>query len=212
VFSFRRGSALVPSNSHRIIFVRHGETAYNAEKRLEGQRDVPLNDRGREQATAVGRALSAALADELARLDAAGDFYASSLLRARQTMELARAAMGLAPKRYQVSPELMEMSFGEWDGLTLAEVAARDPAAARAREADKWRFVPPGGESYAMLVERVRPWLAARPADCFIVAHGGVARAFLVILAGFDAAQAENAEIWQDRALIFADGGYSWLG
>ena len=200
------------SDSRRIIFVRHGETADNAEKRLEGQRDVPLNDRGREQATAVGRALGAALADELARLDAAGAFYASSLLRARQTMELARAAMGLAPKRYQVSPELMEMSFGEWDGLTLAEVAARDPAAARAREADKWRFVPPGGESYAMLVERVRPWLAARPADCFIVAHGGVARAFLVMLAGFDGAQAENAEIWQDRALIFADGGYSWLG
>ena len=200
------------SDSRRIIFVRHGETAYNAENRLEGQRDVPLNDRGREQATAVGRALSAALADELARLDAAGDFYASSLLRARQTMELARAAMGLAPKRYQVSPELMEMSFGEWDGLTLAEVAARDPAAARAREADKWRFVPPGGESYAMLAERLEPWLAAQQADRFVASHGGVARALMTLIAGLDPAAAENAEIWQDRALLFEGGGMKWVG
>ena len=99
---------------------------------------------------------------ELARLDALGAFYASPLIRARQTMELARAAMGLAPERYQLSSTLMELTFGDWEGLTWPEVEARDSAGARAREADKWNFAPPRGESYAMLVERVRPWLAAR--------------------------------------------------
>jgi probable phosphoglycerate mutase len=202
----------VALNSYRIVFVRHGETNYNAENRLQGQRDIPLNGKGREQAKAVGRTLGRALADEMARLDAAGEFYASPLTRTRETMELARAAMGLAPQRYQLSPILMELSFGEWEGLTWAETAAHDPAGARAREKDKWRFVPPGGESYGMLVERVRPWLEARAADCLIVSHGGVARAFCHILAGLDPAKAEHAAIWQGRALIFEHGGYSWLG
>ena len=199
-------------NSYRIVFVRHGETDYNAENRLQGQRDVPLNGKGREQAKAVGRTLGRALADEMARLDAAGEFYASPLARTRETMELARAAMRLAPQRYQLSPILMELSFGEWEGLTWSETAAQDPAGARAREKDKWRFVPPGGESYAMLVERVKPWLEARAADCLIVSHGGVARAFCHILTGLDPAKAEHAAIWQGRALIFERGGCSWLG
>ncbi len=197
---------------HRIIFVRHGETSYNAECRLQGQRDIPLNGRGREQASAVGRALREELASELARLDAVGAFYASPLIRTRQTMELARAAMGLAPERYHLSPTLMELTFGDWEGLTWPDVEARDAAGARAREADKWNFAPPRGESYAMLVERVRPWLAARNGDCFVASHGGVARAFMVILAGVSSAAAENANIWQGRALIFDKGAYGWVG
>jgi len=197
---------------HRIIFVRHGETPYNAENRLQGQRDVPLNGKGREQASAVGRALAAELADELARLDAAGAFYASPLVRARQTMELARAAMGLAPQRYRLSPTLMELTFGDWEGLTWPEVWARHPAGASAREADKWNFAPPRGESYAMLVERVGPWLAARDGDCFVASHGGVARALMFILAGASNAEAANADIWQGRALVFDKGGYRWVG
>ncbi len=197
---------------HRIIFVRHGETSYNAESRLQGQRDIPLNGRGREQASAIGRALRDELAGELARLDAAGAFYASPLIRTRQTMELARAAMGFAPARYHLSPTLMELTFGDWEGLTWPDVEARDSAGARAREADKWHFAPPRGESYAMLVERLRPWLAGREGDCFIASHGGVARAFMVILAGVSSAAAENANIWQGRALIFDKGGYGWIG
>jgi probable phosphoglycerate mutase len=197
---------------YRIIFVRHGETIYNAENRLQGQRDIPLNRKGREQASAVGRALHDRFADELARLDALGAFYCSPLVRARETMELARAAMGLDPERYQLAPTLKELTFGDWEGLTWREVEARDAQGAKAREADKWGFAPPRGESYAMLVERVRPWLAARTGDCFVASHGGVARAFMVILAGLSAAEAENADVWQGRALIFDKGGYEWVG
>ena len=83
---------------HRIIFIRHGQTSYNAENRLQGQRDVPLDGRGREQASAVGRYLRDHLGEEMARLDAAGAFWASPLTRTRQTMELARVAMGLPPQ------------------------------------------------------------------------------------------------------------------
>jgi probable phosphoglycerate mutase len=197
---------------HRIIFVRHGETSYNAENRLQGQRDIPLDRKGREQASAVGRALRDRFADELARLDALGAFYASPLVRARQTIELARAAMGFKPERYRLSSTLKELTFGDWEGLTWPEVEARDPAGGKAREADKWNFAPPRGESYAMLVERLRPWLAAREADCFVASHGGVARAMMFILAGVGAEEAASANIWQGRALIFDRGGYGWVG
>ena len=197
---------------YRILFVRHGETDYNATGRLQGQRDIPLNRRGRVQASAIGRALRMAMPEAIAALEAADAFIASPLIRTRQTMELARAALGLPPKRYALDPALKELTFGEWEGLTWPQVERRDPAAARAREADKWNFAPPDGESYATLAERLQPWLDSRAADCFVVSHGGVARALMTLIAGVSPSAAENADIWQGRAILFDKGGLSWIG
>ena len=197
---------------YRIIFLRHGQTSYNAENRLQGQRDIGLNGKGREQAGAVGRFLQGHLGAELLRIEAAGAFWASPLGRTRQTMELARAAMGLPPESYRVDARLEELSFGDWEGLNWDEVEAKYPEGVKARQADKWDFAPPRGESYAGLVERVKPWLAERDSDTFIVAHGGVARALLAILADIAPPLAAEAEIWQGRALIFDKGGFSWIG
>ncbi len=196
----------------RLIAVRHGETSYNAENRLQGQRDIPLNARGRDQASAIGRTLGARLGAEIDRLEAAGGFVASPLRRARETMELLRAAMGLPPERYRLDPALVELTFGAWEGLTWAEVKARDPKGLKARRADKWDFAPPGGESYAMLTERLRPWLASLSADAFVVSHGGVARALMTQLAGVPANVAAEAPIVQGRAIVFENGGYGWIG
>ena len=196
----------------RLIFVRHGETSYNAENRLQGQRDIPLDPHGRDQASVIGKTLRASLGEEIDRLEAAGAFFASPLSRARETMELARAAMGLPPKRYRLDPVLKEISFGEWEGLTWAEVKARDPNGLKARRADKWRFAPPGGESYAMLAERLKPWLASLTGDAFIVAHGGVARAFMTLIAGVAPEVAAEAPIAQGRAIVFDKGRYWWIG
>jgi broad specificity phosphatase PhoE len=198
--------------AHRILFVRHGETAYNFEGRLQGQRDIPLNGKGREQASAVGRALRDLAGPELDRLEAAEAFVASPLSRTRETMQLARAAMGLPPERYHQSAKLKELTFGDWEGLTWPEVETRDPAGAKAREADKWNFVPPNGESYAMLVERLRPWLAAQTRDTFVASHGGVARALMTLIAGLDPETAAGVDIWQGRAILFERGGYRWVG
>ena len=111
--------------SYRILFVRHGETAWNTENRLQGQHDIPLNPRGREQASAVGRMLRASIPHELEKLDRAGAFVASPLSRARETMERLRAAMAFAPEIYRLDPVLMELTFGDWEGHTWSEVAAR---------------------------------------------------------------------------------------
>lgn len=193
--------------AHRILFARHGETAWNVEGRLQGQHDIPLNPLGRAQANALGRTLRARLGAEIDRLDRAGAFIASPLSRARETMELMRAAMGLAPDRYSVNPTLMELSFGAWEGRTWAEAADGYPKAVKARFADKWNSAPPGGESYAMLAERVRPWVLSLTGDVFVVSHGGVARA-LMAMAGVPGAAAADAPIYQGRALIFDSGGW----
>jgi broad specificity phosphatase PhoE len=89
---------------HRLIFVRHGETSYNAEKRLQGQLDIPLNARGREQARSIGGTLRRLVGREIDRLEEAQAFFASPLERARETMEIARDAMGLTPERYRLDP------------------------------------------------------------------------------------------------------------
>jgi broad specificity phosphatase PhoE len=209
---FVRESRRLGIYPYKILFIRHGETDHNAQGRLQGQRDVPLNGRGREQASAVGRALLKLRPAEISRLDAAGAFVASPLMRARTTMERARTAMQLKPDEFGLDARLKEIGFGQWEGLTWPEVQARDPEAHKARHADKWNFVPPGGESYAMLSVRLRDWLSEQTGDSFIAAHGGVARALAVLLAGVDPQRAVDIDIWQGRAIAFEDGGYQWVG
>jgi len=196
---------------HRLIFLRHGETAYNAENRLQGQRDIPLNARGREQARAVGRTLGARIKSEIERLEAAGAFIASPLERARETMEIVRDAMGLPPSSYRQDAALKELTFGAWEGLTWPEIEARDGKAVRARRKDKWSFTPPDGESYATLAARVRPWLDGLAGDAFVVSHGGVARALMTLIAGVKPVKAADAPIAQGRALRFENGGCRWI-
>ena len=109
---------------YRILFVRHGETAFNAEGRLQGQRDIPLNGKGREQAQRGRRSPARARGGEIARLEAADGFRRfAARAGARRRWSIARAAMGLPPGRYRLDPALMELSFGDWEGLTWAEVA-----------------------------------------------------------------------------------------
>ena len=197
---------------HRLIFVRHGETAYNAENRLQGQLDTPLNARGREQARAIGGTLRSLLGPEIDRLDEAQAFFASPLERARETMDIARDAMGLKPGRYHLDPVLKELSFGVWEGLTWPEIEVRDAKGLRARRKDRWAFAPEGGESYAMLAVRLRPWLDSLSEHAFVISHGGVARVLMALIAGVPPAKAVEAPIIQGRAILFENGSCRWIG
>lgn len=189
---------------HRLIFLRHGETDWNVEGRLQGQRDIPLNAKGVDQAQSAGRAARKLIAPKT-------PFVASPLTRTRRTMELARSAMGLPPFDYQTDDRLKEISFGAWEGLTWREVKARDPGPAQARARDKWGHPPPGGESYAMLADRLAPWLSGLTGDTLVVSHGGVARAIMALIGGLDPAEAPTTEIAQGRVLLFEGGGYRWV-
>ena len=206
-----RQESVVAPFPYCLIFLRHGETAYNAESRLQGQLDIPLNARGREQARSLGRTLQARIGAEIEQLEAAGAFIASPLVRARETMEIARDAIGLPPHRYRLETVLKEISFGVWEGLTWPEIEARDPKGIATRRRDKWNFAPPGGESYARLAERLRPWLDRLSGDAFVVSHGGVARALMALVAGVAPPKAVNAPIAQGRALCFENGSCHWI-
>jgi probable phosphoglycerate mutase len=190
-----------------IYFIRHGETDWNLEGRLQGQRDIPLNDVGRVQAEEAGRRLQAIAprCEDLA-------YVASPMTRTRETMELLRAAIGLHPESYRLDERLVELTFGSWEGLTWKEVRKAEPALASLREQDKWNYAPPGGgESYAMLVDRIRPFLDDITRDTVVVAHGGVARAFLAIACGVSSRQAASMDIWQGKILTIEGRGHRWV-
>lgn len=192
-----------------LYFVRHGETDWNREARLQGQQDIDLNELGRRQARAVAPHLAAA-AGGVEALRAL-PFLCSPLRRARETMERMRAALGFEPGDYRLDDRLKELSFGAWEGRTWREIRRTLAAEAQRREADKWNFEPPQGESYAALARRIAGWLAGIEADSVVVAHGGVARALLVLRGGMAPQEAAVADIWQGRVLLFRDGGAGWL-
>jgi len=98
-----------------IYFLRHGQTDYNASKRIQGELEIPINAKGREQARRNGGLLAELIGDK-----GRFDFVASPLLRATQTMEVLRSAMGLPLDGYRTDCRLKEISFGEWAGLNLA--------------------------------------------------------------------------------------------
>jgi probable phosphoglycerate mutase len=151
----------------RVLAIRHGETAWNAAGRIQGQLDIGLNDTGRWQA----RQLARVLADE----DLAA-VYASDLARAFETAQHVAGAAGLAVRR---DAGLRERGFGSFEGSTFAEIEARWP-----EQSARWRrrdpdFGPGGGEVlrdfYQRSVDVATRLAAAHPGETIaLVAHGGV--------------------------------------
>jgi broad specificity phosphatase PhoE len=194
-----------PAPGQTLYLIRHGETDWNAEGRLQGGRDIPLNDRGRAQAREAGQKL-AALVPAAASLD----YLCSPMGRARETMELLRETLGLPREAYAVDQRLSEITFGSWEGQTWREVRKLDPARASARERHKWAYVPPGGESYGMLRERILPVFAGLTRDTVVVSHGGVMRAALNGYGFEEPSRAESLDIWQGRIIVLTLDGYRW--
>ncbi len=157
--------------SATLFLVRHGETDWNAAGRWQGQTDVPLNPRGREQAREVA-----------ARLRTAGlaAVASSDLLRARSTAEIVAAELGLTVNHLDAA--LRERRFGCFEGLTREEVEARFPEAWARYVADPGP-APPGGESREELLGRLLPAVASAaarlPGPVLVVLHGGAMRALL---------------------------------
>jgi len=188
-----------------IYYIRHGETDWNAEGRLQGVLDVPLNVLGRRQSAGAGRIL----ADLFARDGRSGGslrFVASPLGRARQTMELVRGVLRLPLTEYAIDDRLREIGYGEWEGSTLAQMQARDPEVFARRQVDKWTVSPPGGETYASVQIRVRDWYDSVLVDTVAVAHGGTARALMVALGMETPASAADLTIEQGAVYVFGEG------
>ena len=147
-------------------------SAWNVEGRLQGQANVPLSDHGLEQVRSLA---------PLVRSFRPATAIASDLRRAAQTAEV------LGYMDATLDPRLRELSLGEWEGRTMADLQSTEPAAYAA-----WRsgtLVPPGGEAPDAMFERVRAAIEdalAAPSPVLVVSHGGIVRAALDLLLDLD--------------------------
>jgi broad specificity phosphatase PhoE len=188
-----------------LYYVRHGLTDWNIEGRLQGGRDTPLNDRGRAQA----RQCADVLRDLFARNGRSApdlQYVSSPLVRASETMEIVRRGLDLPKDGYACDPRLVEIAFGEWEGLTYLEVLQRDKTVVDKREGDKWLFRSPGGETYAEVAARVGEWYATLEHDTVVTAHGGTARALIGHLGIAPPEAAAHQPIEQGCVYVIAGG------
>lgn len=196
--------------SHTLYFVRHGETDWNRAGRLQGQTEIELNSLGRAQAARNGETLAELMSRD--GIDVAVfPFVASPMKRVRQTAEIVRQRLGLMIDGYPTDDRLKEIAFGEHEGFTPADLKQRFPDHHRARKTDRWRYAPPGGESYAELSDRVGEWLSGIDADTIVVAHGGISRVLRGHLLGLKPEDVMGLEVPQDRVMVASGGRCDWV-
>ena len=192
-------------------YVRHGLTDWNVQQRLQGRHDVPLNAEGRAQAARCGEILLDLL-DRDGKSPAELGYVSSPLGRARTTMEIVRATLGLEPADFPVDERLAEIAFGEWEGLTYDDVLKRDKDVVARRESNKWGFKPPGGESYVQVTARICAWYETVDKDTLVAAHGGTARALVAHLRIAQPEDATHYSIDQGVVYVFAGGRLARYG
>jgi alpha-ribazole phosphatase len=166
----------------KVILVRHGESVWNSERRIQGSLDPELSSRGRRQTDLLVSHLQAHLPSAVAAI------YTSPLRRAAQTADQIAATYGI-PVVHE--PDLREMSLGKWEGMTVAEIQATYPGCYEQWLEDPLAFPAPGGEDLRSFERRVVGVLErmrdAHPkADLIVVSHGGVIKALLCFALGLD--------------------------
>jgi glucosyl-3-phosphoglycerate phosphatase len=163
-----------------LFFVRHGATAWNLQRRFQGQSDVPLSERGRVQAAEIASALSSIPFSHA---------YSSDLQRATAT---ARAILAERNVALTTDARLREFDFGEWEGMTWTEIVARWPQF-NERLPMLGKYEPVGGETFTHVAARVRAFLdelraSVTTGHVLVVTHAGALHAAMEVLApeGFD--------------------------
>ena len=154
-----------------LYMLRHGETAWNTERRMQGTKDSPLTERGRAQARAMGRTLKA----ELARAPGPTVFLRSPQGRVIETSEIIGGELGLEAGAWRDDPRLAELGYGHWEGFSWKEIEATHPTALADWRADPHGYCPPGGETHMALRQRsaaVLQEVIASNTRTVIVSHG----------------------------------------
>ncbi|KFI25528.1 phosphoglycerate mutase [Haematobacter missouriensis] len=150
-----------------LLILRHGETFWNRERRMQGWQDSALTPAGEAQARAICRLLQAN------QVDWRGwRFLSSPLGRALKTADIALGALGAV----ELEPDLREIGMGAWEGLTIDEIALRWPASATVSDPLAWYAAAPGGEPLAHLRARAEAVLARLEGPAVLVTHGFFSR------------------------------------
>lgn len=174
----------------RILFIRHGKTQWNLEKKLQGRRDIPLCEEG------IKLLQKCAIPDEFNGYV----WSVSPLRRARETAHL----LGAGP--VPPEPALIEMDWGNWEGQTIKELRQRHGSDMAEIEARGCHMTPPNGESPAMVVARLKPWLENLVSDTIAVTHKGVIRAVQSLAYNWDMTSKSPVEFnWAAGHLFILD-------
>lgn len=158
----------------KLYIIRHGQTDWNVEGKIQGRQDIPLNDMGRRQARA--------LADGMKSRPVAS-VYSSPQKRAMETAEAIAGPLGLTVKAV---PQLMEIGYGDWEGRSAEDILTTDRELYESWWQHPATVAPPGGETLNQVDERCRQaWDMIRSGmkgDTAVVAHGGTLAYFIVHL------------------------------
>ena len=184
-----------------ILLVRHGETEWNLQRRIQGRFDSPLTERGVAQAHAIGQVVRRLSDAPFARV------VASPLGRARRTAEIICDHLGRGPD-FDIDDRLREISVGSWDGLTYRDVAARSPGIFDGDGRHEWYFRAPNGDAYEAFAGRVAEWLdeSAEARLVVAVAHGIVSRVARGLYAKLPRATALTLPVPQDKIFRLSGG------
>jgi probable phosphoglycerate mutase len=185
--------------SGSILLVRHGETEWNLQRRVQGRFDSPLTERGVVQAHAIGELVRRLPDAAVARI------VASPLDRARRTAEIIAGHLGA---RLIIDDRLREISVGSWDGLTYRDIEMCSPGVFDGDGRHEWYFRAPDGDTYEAFTARIAEWLAEAAGARLLIAvtHGIVSRVARGLYARLPRATALTLPVPQDKIFRLAGG------
>ncbi|MBM5021457.1 histidine phosphatase family protein [Vibrio parahaemolyticus] len=183
----------------RIFVLRHGETEFNADKKLQGHCNSSLTSKGSDQARRVGTTLKQYVENRLFRV------YSSTLGRALQTSQIVCEELNYSYENLNKEPRLKEFSLGEWEQRTIPSLEQEIPNLLAQND---WYLQAPNCETYESVRERLSSWLSdvAHDEDIVVVSHGLTGIVLRGLLLGMDYTQVWQQDLPQDAFFIIEDG------
>ncbi|HCE2190191.1 TPA: histidine phosphatase family protein [Vibrio parahaemolyticus] len=185
--------------TRRIFVLRHGETEFNADKKLQGHCNSSLTSKGSDQARRVGTTLKQYVENRPFRV------YSSTLGRALQTSQIVCEELNYSYENLNKEPRLKEFSLGEWEQRTIPSLEQEIPNLLAQND---WYLQAPNCETYESVWERLSSWLSdvAHDEDIVVVSHGLTGIVLRGLLLGMDYTQVWQQDLPQDAFFIIEDG------
>ncbi|HHG3339262.1 histidine phosphatase family protein [Vibrio parahaemolyticus] len=185
--------------TRRIFVLRHGETEFNADKKLQGHCNSSLTSKGSDQARRVGTTLKQYVENRPFRV------YSSTLGRALQTSQIVCEELNYSYENLNKEPRLKEFSLGEWEQRTIPSLEQEIPNLLAQND---WYLQAPNCETYESVRERLSSWLndVAHDEDIVVVSHGLTGIVLRGLLLGMDYTQVWQQDLPQDAFFIIEDG------
>lgn len=185
--------------TRRIFVLRHGETEFNADKKLQGHCNSSLTSKGCDQARRVGTTLKQYVENRPFRV------YSSTLGRALQTSQIVCEELNYSYENLNKEPRLKEFSLGEWEQRTIPSLEQEIPNLLAQND---WYLQAPNCETYESVRERLSSWLSdvAHDEDIVVVSHGLTGIVLRGLLLGMDYTQVWQQDLPQEAFFIIEDG------